>query len=261
MMILASIYKSIKEVSDDDSEVDVLGRILLAVLVAILVTITTVSSILIIPVVYWALAGLGLSYVYIAKGYVTQKREADFLAYRLAFESLPTVPAYRLAFSSLTRHRVALDSKPIYRIEIKRTPNSQKKTNLTSTSETNRKNNLTPTAVNMYSLARAIPPGIASALTSETKVSIVCKIQVLSGSNTGRELFLDKVLTKLGKPGIQLALITKRQNGYFITHLEGRDSPAVNGAMIGERSYLLKNHDVIEIAGIKVKFLSIITNS
>lgn len=288
IMILVSIYRSIKEVSDEDSEVDVLGRILLAVLVAILVTITTVSSILIIPVVYWTFAGLGLSYGFIAKGYATQKQEAEFLAYRLAFEAVPTVPAYRMAFSSLTKHQVALDRRPIYRIAIKQQSRSLKKTKLASKTETIHKNNSTPTAVNMYSLARAIRPGVTSRTTfllpasatstetklengdtatliklskSEAKVTMLSKMQVLNGSNTGRELFLEKVLTKLGKPGIQLALITKRQNGYFITHLEGINSPVVNGTMIGERSYLLKNHDVIELAGIKVEFLSVIINS
>ena len=139
-----------------------------------------------------------------------------------------------------------------------------------------------------YSIARAIRPGITSRTTllqphgttstesrlengdtatrnqlstSEAKVTMISKIQVLNGSNTGRELFLDKVLTKLGKPGVQLALITKRQNGYFITHLEGNGSPFVNGAMIGEHSYLLKNQDVIDLAGIKVIFLSIASDS
>ncbi|HOY87917.1 MAG: O-antigen ligase family protein [Methylotenera sp.] len=288
VMVLVSIYKSIKEVSDEDNEVDVLGRTLLAVLVATLVTIATVSSILIIPVVYWTFSGLGLSYSLIAKGYATQKQEANFLAYRLAFEAMPTVPAYRLSFSSLTKHRVVLDSRPIYRIAIKQAPRSLKKKNLTSVSKTNHKNNTTPTAVNMYSIARAIRPGITSRTTllqphgttstesrlengdtatrnqlstSEAKVTMISKIQVLNGSNTGRELFLDKVLTKLGKPGVQLALITKRQNGYFITHLEGNSSPFVNGAMIGEHSYLLKNQDVIDLAGIKVKFLSIASDS
>ena len=153
VMVLVSIYKSIKEVSDEDNEVDVLGRTLLAVLVATLVTIATVSSILIIPVVYWTFSGLGLSYSLIAKGYATQKQEANFLAYRLAFEAMPTVPAYRLSFSSLTKHRVVLDSRPIYRIAIKQAPRSLKKKNLTSVSKTNHKNNTTPTAVNMYSIA------------------------------------------------------------------------------------------------------------
>ena len=201
---------------------------------------------------------------------------------------MPTVPAFRLAFSSLTKHRVALDSRPIFRITIKQTPHSLKKTKLAPLSETINKKKSTPTAVNMYSLARAIRPGITSRTTllqpqtftstdlrsentdtathlkpstGEAKVTMLSKIQVLNGSNTGRELFLDKVLTKLGKPGIQLALITKRQNGYFITHLEGNSSPIVNGAMIGEHSYLLKNQDVIDLAGIKVKFLSIVSNS
>ncbi|NOT15990.1 MAG: FHA domain-containing protein [Methylotenera sp.] len=80
------------------------------------------------------------------------------------------------------------------------------------------------------------------------------KIQVLNGSNAGRELVLNKALVTLGKTGVQVAVITKRSNGYFITHVEGKVQPIVNGTSIGAQAFALSNHDVIEIAGVKMEF-------
>lgn len=82
----------------------------------------------------------------------------------------------------------------------------------------------------------------------------VGKIQVLNGSSTGRELVLNKALTTLGKPGVQVAVITKRPNGYFITHVEGQVFPIVNGASTGAQASALNDHDVIELAGVKMEF-------
>ena len=58
-------------------------------------------------------------------------------------------------------------------------------------------------------------------------------IQLLSGANAGKELELTKPLTTLGKPGVQVAVLTRRPQGYFITHVEGASRPAVNGQPIG----------------------------
>jgi hypothetical protein len=44
---------------------------------------------------------------------------------------------------------------------------------------------------------------------------------------------LSKSLTTLGKPGTQVAVITRRPHGYFITHVEGTDVPG------GERAHSL----------------------
>lgn len=79
-------------------------------------------------------------------------------------------------------------------------------------------------------------------------------IQVLSGSNSGRELELTKSLTTLGKPGRQVAVITRRPHGYFITHVEGASFPLVNGMAIGAQAHLLKDHDIIDLAGVKMEF-------
>lgn len=79
-------------------------------------------------------------------------------------------------------------------------------------------------------------------------------IQILSGSNAGRELELAKSLTKLGKPGKEVAAITRRQQGYFIAHVEGDSFPLVNGAPIDAHARLLREHDVLEVAGVKMEF-------
>ena len=79
-------------------------------------------------------------------------------------------------------------------------------------------------------------------------------VRVLSGSNAGRELELAKPVTTLGKPGKQVAAITRRQQGYSIAHVEGDAFPLVNGAPIDARPRPLHEHDVVEVAGVRMEF-------
>jgi hypothetical protein len=79
-------------------------------------------------------------------------------------------------------------------------------------------------------------------------------IQILSGGNAGKELELAKPLTTLGKPGVQVAVLTRRPQGYFITHVEGANPPTVNGQAIGTAPHALKDHDLVELAGVKMEF-------
>jgi len=79
-------------------------------------------------------------------------------------------------------------------------------------------------------------------------------LQLLSGPNAGKELELTKPLTTLGKPGVQVAVITRRPQGYFITHVEGASFPVVNGKALDAQAHSLSDHDVIELAGVKMEF-------
>jgi hypothetical protein len=79
-------------------------------------------------------------------------------------------------------------------------------------------------------------------------------IQVLSGANAGKELELTKTLTTLGKPGVQVAVIARRPQGYFITHVEGANFPIVDGKAIGAEARKLEDNDVVELAGVKMQF-------
>jgi len=83
------------------------------------------------------------------------------------------------------------------------------------------------------------------------------KLQVLSGTFAGRELELNKALTTLGRPGVQVAAITRRAEGYYIVHVEsGKNDgfPLVNGMAIGSQARKLQDNDVIQLAGVKMGF-------
>lgn len=79
-------------------------------------------------------------------------------------------------------------------------------------------------------------------------------VQILTGPNAGKELELVKNLTTLGKPGVQVAVLTRRPHGYFITHVEGASHPMVNGVSLSDQPHQLNDHDVIELAGVKMEF-------
>ena len=84
--------------------------------------------------------------------------------------------------------------------------------------------------------------------------ALLAAIQILTGPGVGKELELTKNLTTLGKPGVQVAVITRRPQGYFITHVEGANFPVVNGKTLDSQAHPLNDHDVIELAGVKMEF-------
>jgi pSer/pThr/pTyr-binding forkhead associated (FHA) protein len=102
--------------------------------------------------------------------------------------------------------------------------------------------------------AAAAPAPAAAAPAAKPAGQPLGAIQLLSGGNAGKELELAKPLTTLGKPGVQVAVLTRRPQGYFITHVEGATRPTVNGSAIGTAPHALKDHDLIELAGIKMEF-------
>jgi pSer/pThr/pTyr-binding forkhead associated (FHA) protein len=105
-------------------------------------------------------------------------------------------------------------------------------------------------AISATGRSRALNDSAASALKK-------AKLQVLSGAFAGRELELSKALTTLGRPGVQVAAITRRAEGYFIVHVDsGKDNdfPLLNGNAIGAQATRLADNDVIQLAGVKMGF-------
>jgi len=107
------------------------------------------------------------------------------------------------------------------------------------------------------------PPAPAPAATTTTThgfgngVLPKARLQVLSGQFAGRELELVKTLTTLGRPGVQVAAITRRADGYYIIHVESGkegDYPLVNGTPIGPQARKLHDNDVMQLAGVKMGF-------
>ena len=106
-------------------------------------------------------------------------------------------------------------------------------------------------------LAKSVPkmaPGAATSPEKEVSTQAPAVIQILNGPNAGKELELVKNLTTLGKPGVQVAVLARRPHGYFLTHVEGVTFPVVNGESLGEHLRQLNDHDIIELAGVKMEF-------
>lgn len=117
----------------------------------------------------------------------------------------------------------------------------------------------TPAATSSPPMTRPLPPaGSANALGEHSAIALPkAKLQVLSGAFAGRELELNKALTTLGRPGVQVAAITRRADGFFIVHVDSGkpgDYPLVNGMGIGEQARRLSDNDVILLAGVKMGF-------
>ena len=90
--------------------------------------------------------------------------------------------------------------------------------------------------------APAVPPPVSAV------------IRVMSGAATGREVVLQKVVTTIGKPGVAVASITRRHQGFVLVHVEGADMPLLNGASISASPVPLKHGDRLELAGTQMQF-------
>jgi pSer/pThr/pTyr-binding forkhead associated (FHA) protein len=93
-------------------------------------------------------------------------------------------------------------------------------------------------------------------INSQPPASNIGRIQILNGKNSGKEIALDKSLTTVGKPDVAVVGITKRNTGYFIMHIDGNsDTPSkLNGEVIAAKAEPIEDHDIIDVAGIKLEF-------
>ena len=83
-------------------------------------------------------------------------------------------------------------------------------------------------------------------------------IEIKNGAKSGQILPIDKPVTTLGRPGIQIAAIMRKPDGYFLMHIESDDSvdrPTLNQDAIGDEPVLLHSGDELNVAGIDVEFM------
>ena len=104
-----------------------------------------------------------------------------------------------------------------------------------------------------------VPPmGVGAAArpvpASPAPAPISAVIRVMSGAAAGREVSLQKVVTTIGKPGVAVASITKRHQGFVLAHVEGPEMPLLNGSSIGASPVPLKHGDRLELAGTEMQF-------
>ncbi len=83
-------------------------------------------------------------------------------------------------------------------------------------------------------------------------------IEIQNGAKSGQVLPIDKPVTTLGRPGIQIAAIMRKPDGYFLMHIESDDSvdmPTLNRDTIGDDPVMLNSGDRLNVAGIDVEFM------
>lgn len=82
-------------------------------------------------------------------------------------------------------------------------------------------------------------------------------LKILNGARKGQEIPLAKALTSVGRPGGQLAIISRREQIYSIAHIEGSRPILINGHPILGGEYPLAHGDLVEVDGTMMK-LSIV---
>ena len=106
-------------------------------------------------------------------------------------------------------------------------------------------------------IAESVPvmeaPSAETTARTITTGTAMAHLLILNGNNSGQEMLLNRAMVKLGTAGEQLAVITKRPNGYFVSHVEGNERPLVNGQSIGMHAHALADHDVVEVSGVKME--------
>ena len=76
---------------------------------------------------------------------------------------------------------------------------------------------------------------------------------VLNGSGAGTSLPLTQEVTTLGRPGTQVAAVTKRPGGFAVAHVEG-PAPQVNNEPVGATPQPLADGDIIDLSGTQIQF-------
>ncbi|BCO29586.1 hypothetical protein MIZ03_4509 [Rhodoferax lithotrophicus] len=104
-------------------------------------------------------------------------------------------------------------------------------------------------------LVKARPSAVPPSPPPAPVVDIHGAIKVVSGPAAGREMALTKVVTTIGKPGVAVAAITRRQHHFQICHVEGGAQPTLNGVMVGTEPVVLNSGDQIVLAGTHMQFI------
>lgn len=100
-----------------------------------------------------------------------------------------------------------------------------------------------------------VTPRRGAPVAPEPEPEVSGSIKVLSGPSVGREMPLTKVVTTVGKPGISIAAITRRQHHFMVHYVEGPDRPMLNGVVLSAEPVILKHGDQMVLAGTQMQFL------
>jgi len=89
--------------------------------------------------------------------------------------------------------------------------------------------------------------------------SRVAVLKVRSGPAAGKEVKVNRAMVTLGRPGVQVVVVSRRKTGYFISYISGAsgsgNAPTVNGKELKSQSTPLSGGDMINLAGVEIEFV------
>jgi FHA domain len=77
-------------------------------------------------------------------------------------------------------------------------------------------------------------------------------LRVLAGENAGHDLPLQKVVTTVGKPGVAVAVVTRRRPDYVAASVMG--AVLLNGEPLGVEAVALHERDLLELGTLRLQF-------
>lgn len=81
------------------------------------------------------------------------------------------------------------------------------------------------------------------------------RVRVLTGAARGRELWLTKPVTTIGRRGFAVAAIRRSAHGFELAHVEGAHIPSVNGVSVDGGPIALQNRDQIVMGAVRLEYL------
>lgn len=79
-------------------------------------------------------------------------------------------------------------------------------------------------------------------------------LQFLNGKNVGKSIPIKQTIANIGKAGTARVALTKKEEDYYVSHLDGINDARVNQKPIGEQEVLLQNNSTLEMGQIKMLF-------
>jgi hypothetical protein len=97
---------------------------------------------------------------------------------------------------------------------------------------------------------------LATSAALSAKGAPVASLRMLDGSEAGKIVDLSRAYTPVGRLGVDVAVITRRTDGYFIVNLGGNKGRAlVSGQPVGVKGQALRSHDIVEAGGVRMEFV------
>jgi len=88
----------------------------------------------------------------------------------------------------------------------------------------------------------------------QAKAAGEASLHILSGAKAGETLPLDKERSAIGKPGNEVAVVVRAEDGYSLLPVKSGGDTRLNGVVLADKPAPLHDSDLIEIAGTRLQF-------